>query len=324
MARKINVPTRNRQRLYDKTGKPTPNFNRTVNGWLTGSADVVEHKPPKAFAGVRNAYDKSFRSYVKKGFSKKDSHRKVLSNLTTLLFSVDINDEMDISLTSSTINLTGFRSARSQGMAKNAGENFINALAYALSDMLADQDEILVDKGMPPHLRELLTLKRRFVGTNGTTRDLELKVEVDLCIFSKKNPLDAIVISGKTRLKEVFHIGTMWKLFFDMIGDTYCLKKWGLMGTTREPNIIYAFATADMIAEGGQNTQGPDVGETGVRNLIALDASFFDYVFVSKTYPKAASHVSASLNLKKGREALFHEMGCLLDLVEQKFGLRLV
>ncbi len=261
---------------------------------------------------------------MRTGASKLEAHKKALSNLTALLFSIDNNTEMAARLASAPINPTGFRSTLSQGMAKNAGENFINTIVYALSDILADQNDVLVDKGCPPLLKKFLTVKRRFNGKNGTSRDLDLKIEVDFCIFSKADPLNAIIVSGKTRLKEVFHIGTMWKLFFDMIGDPHCMEKWGLQSEELgEQKLIYAFATADMIAEGGRKTQGPDVGPDGVRNLLALDASFFDYVFVSKTYPTTATHVSPTLDLAAGREALFHQMGCLLDLVQQKFNLRL-
>jgi hypothetical protein len=51
-----------------------------------------------------------------------------------------------------------------------------------------------------------------------------------------------------------------------------------------------------------------------------MDASFFDYVFVSKT---GISHVSNTLKLSGIREALFHELGCLIDMTEQKFGITL-
>src|SRR6185503_15231338 len=113
---------------------------------------------------------------------------------------------------------------------------------------------------------------------------------------------NAIVVSAKTRLKEIFHVGTMWKLLFDMLDDDYCLDKWGLSGPTGEIKMRYVFATADNIPAGGKQTQGPDVERAEVRNLIAMDASFFDYVFVSKS---GIDHVSPTLNVSLGREALF-------------------
>jgi len=72
-----------------------------------------------------------------------------------------------------------------------------------------------------------------------------------------------------------------------------------------------------MVKEGGRKSQGPDVEREEPRNLIAMDASFFDYVFVSKS---DIPHVSATLELPD-KEALFHELGCLWNLVEQKFGI---
>jgi len=67
-----------------------------------------------------------------------------------------------------------------------------------------------------------------------------------------------------------------------------------------------------------RRSQGPDVERESPRNLIAMDASFFDYVLVSK---KGIVHVSESINLSSTKEALFHELGCLVDLVEQKYNI---
>lgn len=135
-------------------------------------------------------------------------------------------------------------------------------------------------------------------------------------------PPYAIVVSAKTRLKEVFHIGTMWSLLLAIMSDEYCLQKWNLKTNASVEDlasISYVFATADMIPETGERTQGADVGRTEVRNLIAMDAAFFDYVFVAK--PKQGYvHIADSLDMEQGREALFHQLGCLLDLIEQKFG----
>lgn len=144
-------------------------------------------------------------------------------------------------------------------------------------------------------------------------------VESDFCIFSRTNPLNAIVCSAKTRLKEVFHIGTMWKLFFDVLDDEHCKQKWGLRGVGGTSDMDYVFATADNIREGGKNSQGPDLKPEGVRNLLALDASFFDYVFVSKS---GLDYVSDRLVYTSGREALFHELGCVLDMISSKYGIR--
>ena len=138
-----------------------------------------------------------------------------------------------------------------------------------------------------------------------------------MSIFLRSDPSKVILISAKTRLKEVFHIGTMWKLLFDTLDDPHCLAKWGL---ARDSNIsvsdmLYVFATADMVKEGGTNSQGPDVDRIKPRNLIAMDASFFDYVFVSKS---GIPHVENTIDLTD-RGALFHELGCIVDLIEKKF-----
>src|SRR3990172_210183 len=112
-------------------------------------------------------------------------------------------------------------------MAKSRGENFTNAIVYALSDLLSSQEEIVVDKGLPPPLRERLTLHRVFTPAGRESTAITMPIEVDASVFRRTEPTDAILVSGKTRLKEVFHIGTMWKLLFDMIGDARSLAKWG-------------------------------------------------------------------------------------------------
>jgi hypothetical protein len=219
-------------------------------------------------------------------------------------------------LSAAPINEGGFRTALSQGFAKNAGENFINVIVYALADLLQGQDEVLVDKGTPRPLRDLLTLRRSFVDPHGATREITIPIESDLAVWRRSNPAEALIVSAKTRLKEIFHVGTMWKIFFDMLDDDYCLEKWGLEGPGTDLEMRYVFATADNIPSGGTHTQGPDVERDDVRNLIAMDASFFDYVFVSKS---GIDHVASELDLDAGREALFHELGCLIQLVEQQF-----
>ncbi len=305
--------------LYDGNGAPRMQFNKRVLGWLKGSLRVKEHQPPKTFEVLREPYEKKLKailSHAKFAGPKWRAHRILLSNLSDLIRANPLTESLGVRLEKSNITSVGFRSALSQGVAKNMGENFINAITYALADSLVDQDEVLVDKGLPRRLRTLLTIRKEFVGRTSGKRELEFTPECDLAIFSRSNPSNAIVVSAKTRLKEVFHIGTMWKLFFDMIGDKNCEKKWGLVTSTEKLDVHYVFATADMILAEGKKTQGPDVERDEVRNLIAVDSSFFDYVFVSKS---GIPHVAHSLDLKAGREALFHELGCLLDLVHRKF-----
>lgn len=290
-----------------------------VNEWLSDRLTPAEHSPAVAFEPVRRQYDARLATFPG-GENQREIHRALLSNLTNLLLGVDITGHLGRRLSGELLNDGGgFRSAQSQGAAKNNGENFVNAIVYALSDLLAGQDEILIDKGVPPRLKDALHLKRT-VRLAGGEEILQIPIECDFAIYQRSNPLNAIVISAKTRLKEVFHVGTMWKLFFDMTGDDYCKAKWSLSSTAEVSEILYCFATADMVPPGGAATQGPDVERPSPRNLIKMDASFFDYVFVSKP---AIGHVSSRLDLSRGREALFHELGCLIDLIEQKFGISL-
>ena len=240
----------------------------------------------------------------------------MLSDLTKIMMGDDISGRLSARLSGANINPSGFRTALSQSVAKNTGENFINALVYLVADALKHQDDVLIDKGLPPPLKKEVTLLKSFAAM-GQVRQISILIEADLMIFSRSQPQKAILLSAKTRLKEVFHIGTMWKILFDMLGDNYCQKKWGLSNErSADAQLIYTFATADMIPRGGTNTQGPDVERDQVRNLIAMDASFFDYVFVSKS---DIGHVSSVLNVSNGREALFHTLGLLLDLVEQTY-----
>lgn len=313
-----------KKRLYDRSGSPSPHFNESIKAWLSKQVTVQEHNPPASFEPVRQAYEIGhqaiLRTIEQNNQSRWNAHKLMLSGLTELLLGIDIKPDLEARLSSASINVNGFRSAFAQGFAKNTGENFINIITYALADALAHQDEILVDKGLSRYLRPALTLKRIFRGTQGESRDLEIPIEGDLTIFSRNNPGRAIVINAKTRLKEVFHIGTMWALFFDLLDDQQSLQKWSLRRklTISTAEMLYVFATADLIPEKGTRTQGPDIPpDKPVRNLLAADASFFDYVFVSK---RGIPSVSQSLNVRQGREALFHELGCLLDLIEQQFG----
>ncbi len=319
-----------RPRLYTPTGTPLPDFNQKILGWLRGSQPVVEHNPPAAFELLRSTYDHDLAALLDtggdQGLQRWQAHQLLLSNLTKMMFGQDITAELRARLSSENINPTGFRSTLSQGAAKNAGENFTNAIVYAVADALANQDLIVVDKGLPPGLAALFRLHRNFDDVRrGKQIKMQLKIESDFCIFASQDPTNAIVVSAKTRLKEFFHVGTMWKLFFDMLDDEQLLMKWGLQ---RDPassgqsgqNILYTFATADMIQLGGPTSQGADVERDEPRNLIQADASFFDYVFVSK---QGIEHVSPTLDLslktRSSRESLFHELGTLLDLIHQKF-----
>ena len=303
-------------RLYGEDGAPAAGFNALVRGWLGGSVRVREHRPPAQFGELRDAYDEALSALEETGLDRRDAHLKLLSELTDLIQGQDLSAALASRLSAAPINESGFRTALSQGFAKNAGENFINIIVYAVADILAGQDEILVDKGTPVPLRDLLTLKRVFRPAGGPDREISIPIESDFAIWRRSRPGDAVVVSAKTRLKEIFHVGTMWKLLFDTIGDDHCLEKWELQGPTSTPEMSYVFATADNIPSGGTRTQGPDVERDEVRNLIAMDASFFDYVFVSKS---GIGHVSSSLDVAGGREALFHELGCLVQLIEQRF-----
>lgn len=306
------------ERLYTPDGQPTNGFNRLVKGWLDESIRVSEHATPAAFSGARRAYDQAIAAVKQTGLGAAETHAQMLSNLSDLMEGDDLSAELAERLSDANINEGGVRTALSQGFSKNVGENFINLIAYALADLLEGQDQILVDKGTPRPLKELLTPTKIFEGTTSGRRDIEVKIECDLAIWERDKPECAIVVSGKTRLKEIFHVGTMWKILFDMIGDEHSESKWGLRTADRELDMQYVFATADLIPRGGARTQGPDVERDDVRNLIAMDASFFDYVFVSKT---GIGHVASELDFDGGREALFHTLGCLIGLISQKFGL---
>lgn len=302
--------------LYNATKHPAAGFNGLILSWLRDEIRVREHSPAAAFSPVRELFDVEIAELLRT-LPTRAAHRELLSRLTPMLLDVDISGHLSGRLIKDLINETGFRTALSQGQAKNNGENFVNAIVYSLAELLSHQDRILVDKGTPPGLRDALTLTRKIELAPGT-KQIHIPIECDFAIFDRADPTNAIVISAKTRLKEVFHVGTMWKLLFDMVGDAYCEHKWGLEAAGDRSRIEYCFATADMIPPKGNKTQGPDVEREAPRNLIAMDASFFDYVFVSKF---GISHVAKRLEYGGAREALFHELGCLLELIEQKFGL---
>lgn len=301
---------------------PVHHFNGLVRDWLSGTVRLKEHGEPAAFAGLLAMYHAAWNSLVQQGAAPKEAHRKLLSDLTKFMFGYDLRFYLQSKHKAALVNLSGFRDTLAQAVAKNTGENFVNLIVFALADLLAQQDEVLVDKGLPPLIREGLATQRSMPLPTGA-RLIDIKIEADLCVFSRSDPSNAILITAKTRLKEIFHISTMWKILFDMLDDPHCLAKWSLKRSQpfKTSDILYAFATADMVNTQAKGTQGGDVERATVRNLIAMDASFFDYCFVSKT---GISHVSNTMLSSGPREALFHELGCIIDLIEQKFGLTLV
>jgi len=211
-------------RLYDRDGFPVPNFNDLVIRWITNETQIREHKSPAAFEGVRQKYDEAIKVAEDSGLSPAEANKEALSRLTDLLFGHDLAVELGLRLNPGLINDTGFRTTLSQGVAKNVGENFVNLIVYAFAKLLEGNDDVLVDKGLPPALKTTLEL-RRVVDLENGRKSMKIPIEGDMTIFSRSNPHNAIVISAKTRLKEVFHIGTMWKMFFDMLGDPHCRKR---------------------------------------------------------------------------------------------------
>lgn len=305
--------------LYNEKGIPAKDFNNLIKKWLSNNIVVKEHKTPPAFEGTRVLYDQLISKIISENkVPRSVAHRIALSDLTErLLFKTDLPKELEKRLSGALVHEGGIRSTIAQGILKNTGENFVNIIVYAIADFLSVQDEVLVDKGLPQQIKKSLEIERIFFGKD-EKRKIKINIESDFCIFSRDNPGRAIIASAKTRLKEVFHVGTMWKILFDMIGDEYCEKKWSLNTGGSTKNMHYIFVTSDSIREGGTNSQGPDLKLEGVRNLLAADASFFDYVFVSKN---KLNYVSGSLDLSGKRERLFHELGCILDLILQKFNL---
>jgi len=168
--------------LYTKTNEPCPNFNYYVAEWLDDTLRLKEHKPAKAFAPLRSAYNALFETTRQvpenQSLSEWQIHRKLLSTLTNIMLKTDIRSVLT-HLSAENINIGGFRSALSQGMAKNTGENLANIIVYVLAKMLAHQDEVLVDKGSALPLRPHLTLYRTFQGAKTGEEELDLPIEGD-------------------------------------------------------------------------------------------------------------------------------------------------
>lgn len=300
--------------LYNE-GNPISNFNQHIIKWLNGEEILSEHNTPAAFTLVREKYDSYIDLLMLKGISEKEAHKKALSNLTTeILLATNIKTELMERLSDSSINESGARTQLSQGMAKNSGENFVNLVIYSIAKIFSDNDQVLVDKGTPEFLKKTLHLKRKVELDKNQIKTIDIPIECDFVIFNRSNYKKAIILNSKTRLKEVFHIGTMWKLFFDIAKRKELKEHWNLSGAENIDQIKYCFVTADMIDPSGSKSQGPDIPENKEpRNLIQMDASFFDYVFVSKNNPFIAN----KLDIAVQKEGLFHELSCLIDLINQ-------
>jgi hypothetical protein len=127
------------QKLYNE-GKPASDFNLMVKAWLDGLISIREHKSPAAFEGIRAAYNLAIALEIDLGLDRKAAHITALSNMTKLLFEHDLTGELRSRLVGDLINTTGFRTTLAQGFAKNVGENFVNLIVYALSELLKDND----------------------------------------------------------------------------------------------------------------------------------------------------------------------------------------
>lgn len=296
------------EKLYVE-GSPVDNINELTVAWLRGEIRVKEHAQAKAFSSLRLLIDAVLNEPAPEG-----AHRHALTHLTPVLFRQGLREQLG-HLSDDTLNIGGFRTAASQGFAKNWGENFVNAIVYILCSYFIDHPDIVVAKGSPPPVRKRLAGQKLVTLSNGVER-ITYDIESDFCAFSRSDPHRMIVANAKTRLKEVFHIGTMWALLLDSHCDPAARAAYSLTATDppKRDDVRYVFATADSISEGGKSTQGSDIDRPAVRNLIKMDASYFDYVFVSKP---DIDHVSKNIDTTSVREALFHELGTIIDLIEQ-------
>jgi len=251
---------------------------------------------------------------MSQGLDIKGAAKKVLSGLTEIMFAQSLDDALHY-LSTDTINEGGFRSAKSQGFAKNWGENFVNSIVYILALVYESSDSVLVGKGTPKPLKARLD-STRLVPLHGSKEAISISIESDACIFRRDDPERCVIVNAKTRLKEVFHIGTMWALLFDIMTDPVLRKRFGIVADLplNRRKARYVFATADSVNSKGERTQGCDVERDEPRNLIKMDALFFDYVFVSK---EGIGHVATELEPKRTREAVFHELGCIIDLIDE-------
>ncbi len=295
-------------------GHPRADFNTLVVEWLAGRVQLKEHQPAKAFGGARALIDAAIDSSLAEGRDLTGAARKALSGLTTFMFAQSLNDALGY-LSEDMINEGGFRSARSQGFAKNWGENFVNSIVYVLARAYEHHPNVIVAKGTPKPLKPRLE-STRLVPLDGSREEISIGIESDLCVFRRDDPERCVIVNAKTRLKEVFHIGTMWALLFDIMTDPVLRQRFGVVADQPldRRKARYVFATADSVNTGGERTQGCDVERDAPRNLIKMDALFFDYVFVSK---EGIGHVARELDTTRAREAVFHELGCIIDLVDQ-------
>lgn len=282
-------------------------FNSRVVSWLEGRQQISNHDPPKTFRYLIDPYNDMIRELREGGDG--NPNKTILNNLTKLLMNPDIKRHLKEVYGDDTNE--GFRSDLSQALAKNVGENFVNLIVYNLASNLRSTG-LCVDKGLPPKLKQEMTLKMDALGG-----PIAIPIEGDLCIFRYEDQTQAIVLNAKTRLKEISHIGALWSILEDIAKDESMMKKWGIVPPARKlKDVAYCFATADMIPPGRKKTQGPDIERDKPRNLIRMDAAFFDWFFVSKSGIK---HTGKSIGEDLERTTLFHELATIYDLIEHKF-----
>jgi len=124
-------------------------FNKSVIRWLRGEVQISNHSQPIAFRPYIYAYEDLKRKLNES--RGKPPQREILNHLTDILLSVDLKKELSKRLSDETG--SGFRSALSQGLAKNMGENFVDLIVYNLAEGLGNSG-IVVDKGVPPLLKK--------------------------------------------------------------------------------------------------------------------------------------------------------------------------
>ncbi len=214
--------------------------------------------------------------------------------------SCDITPELAKKHSQETAN-GGVRTSLSQSVVKNIGEHFVNLIVYGLADLLKYQDEILVVKGCPAPLRSMLTVTRQ-VSTLTVEKQLTVPIEVDMAIFRRSDPTDAILVNAKINFKTA-------KLSVNERKNFDALRSSSAGGVAS--NMLYVFATADT---------GSELDRQKIRNDTEIIGSYFDYSFVAKTDNE---HVASNLAYGGRKESLFHELGCLMDLIQQKFKLEI-
>ncbi|RYD61946.1 MAG: hypothetical protein EOP84_35105, partial [Verrucomicrobiaceae bacterium] len=152
--------------FHGKDG-PVKAFNAQVLRWLRNECPegYTKHdkKAPEYFPELITVHEKriaELRETLPANASDATVLRESLNFLSQSMAESKLKDAIGEKHSSENYNQVGSRTPLSQSLSKNLGENFVNLIVFTLATLLEGQDEVLVEKNLPAHVKHYLGLGR--------------------------------------------------------------------------------------------------------------------------------------------------------------------